>query len=212
MIIQSDVDESKTKHNKRIKILEEAYKLFLEYGIENVSMLEIADKSGMQRRSLYNYYDDKEQIAGDLMKCWYQAMEEVGPVKDTADSTLEQIRNILYQFCEKAISEPDMIIYSVQFDQYFRNHANGNQMIDYSAWALTFLDKDDLLSKGIKDGSIDVKYQERSEEFERIIQGVVLSFSQRVLYNEKVLQHEHGHTRAEIRGLVDFIVLSLKAN
>lgn len=58
--------DSRTLERKRNDILESAKELFTERGIEKTSMQMIAEKAGITRRSLYNYYDSKEQIAVDV--------------------------------------------------------------------------------------------------------------------------------------------------
>ncbi len=58
--------DSRTLNKKRKEILSVSRELFIEFGIEQASMKLIADKARITRRSLYNYYDSKEQIAIDV--------------------------------------------------------------------------------------------------------------------------------------------------
>ncbi|MBN2655617.1 MAG: TetR/AcrR family transcriptional regulator [Spirochaetales bacterium] len=59
-------DDSRTLNKKRGEILTAARKLFIEQGIDRVSMQVIAEAASITRRSLYNYYESKEKIAVDI--------------------------------------------------------------------------------------------------------------------------------------------------
>ncbi|MBB6480967.1 TetR/AcrR family transcriptional regulator [Spirochaeta isovalerica] len=59
-------DDSRTLNKKRGEILEAAKVLFIDQGIDRVSMQMIAEASSITRRSLYNYYESKEKIAVDI--------------------------------------------------------------------------------------------------------------------------------------------------
>lgn len=110
MEIFSDIAESRVKHSNRLRILHVAYEAFVQSGIENISMLDIARKSGMQRRNLYNYYEDKEQIAVALMACWYQEIARFGIPDEAAGTALELIRLRLGRFYQFALRDPKAMI------------------------------------------------------------------------------------------------------
>ena len=46
---------------KKKRLLETAFRLFSEKGIETVSMSEIADASGIARASIYRYFPTKQE-------------------------------------------------------------------------------------------------------------------------------------------------------
>jgi AcrR family transcriptional regulator len=47
---------------EKIEILEKVTKLFLKYGIKSVSMDDIARELGISKKTLYQYFKDKEEI------------------------------------------------------------------------------------------------------------------------------------------------------
>lgn len=48
--------------SRREKILEVAFDLSVEFGVENVSLSQIVRKIGIQKSSLYNHFSSKEQL------------------------------------------------------------------------------------------------------------------------------------------------------
>jgi len=50
------------KDEIRLKIIKEARRLFLKYGFEKVSMSMLAEKVGISKSNLYNYFASKEDI------------------------------------------------------------------------------------------------------------------------------------------------------
>ena len=46
----------------RERILEKAHELFMRYGVRSVSMDDIAAQLGMSKKTLYQYYTDKEEL------------------------------------------------------------------------------------------------------------------------------------------------------
>src|SRR5688500_346691 len=44
------------------RIREQAHELFMQYGIRSVSMDDIANQLGMSKKTLYQYFADKDQL------------------------------------------------------------------------------------------------------------------------------------------------------
>jgi len=65
--LEADRQAGKNQVNKRrVKILDTAEKLFLEKGLENVTLSEIAAQAGITRVSLYRYFADRDPIAFEI--------------------------------------------------------------------------------------------------------------------------------------------------
>src|SRR5438046_1304441 len=52
----------------RERILEKAHELFNRYGIRSVSMDDIAAQLGMSKKTLYQYYTDKDELVNEVFK------------------------------------------------------------------------------------------------------------------------------------------------
>src|SRR5205809_5177908 len=49
------------------RILEKAHELFMRYGIRSVSMDDIAAQLGMSKKTVYQYYTDKEELVDAVL-------------------------------------------------------------------------------------------------------------------------------------------------
>lgn len=212
MLIETDYNESRTKCKQRNAILEKAYMLFLNFGIEAVAMQDIAVACDMQRRSLYNYYSQKEEIALDLMKCWYKAIVEM-MVFDIPDGVngFETVKAAFYQFYDKLTINSDLIRYSVHFDHYFRrdyyNTSFDKDIADY------FADIHDtaLFEDRLTDGSISPKYADNLRQILFTMAASVFALAQRVMFRADIIEKESGITVDNIRVLIDIMLDAIRS-
>jgi AcrR family transcriptional regulator len=54
--------------NTAERIVGKAYELFMRYGIRSVSMDEIANQLGMSKKTIYQYYADKDELVEDAIE------------------------------------------------------------------------------------------------------------------------------------------------
>lgn len=190
MEIKSAYIEGKYKTRKRTELLNIAYKLFVEKGIENVTIIELAEACGLERRSLYNYYKDKEEIALDLMRCWYENVGAIIIVNDENKNAFEQVKAITYQFYEFAINDPDAIRYSAHFDHYFRSKYSDEGFTTYITEKRISIWRGDLFEQGIKDGSLDPRIAESTVEYAMALEGAIFAFAQRLVFTDNEANKE----------------------
>lgn len=57
-----------TELDQRLRIRDKARDLFMQYGIRTVSMDDIANAMGMSKKTLYQWYADKEDLVFEVMK------------------------------------------------------------------------------------------------------------------------------------------------
>lgn len=209
MKIISEIPESRVKHEKRIRILSTAYEAFVASGIENISMQDIAERSGMQRRNLYNYYEDKEQIAVALMNCWYREMDRFNNPGNSDWPALELIRERLWQFYEFAVEDPKALIYSVHFDHYFRNHVDSTRYQEYKSLAVPIFIHQNLLVRGIEDGSIHPKFRENASTLNSVLQSAVLAYTQKTLFYAQTSAREDSRNNQKVKVFIEFLVQAL---
>lgn len=57
-----------TMENTAERIVGKAYELFMRYGIRSVSMDEIANQLGMSKKTIYQYYADKDELVEDAIE------------------------------------------------------------------------------------------------------------------------------------------------
>lgn len=126
-------DDSRTLAKKRREILSSAKELFIEKGIEQTSMQMIAERAGITRRSLYNYYDSKEKIAVDVQIVnldeisWFSGWDFRGAEsleKGMADAFMNNLKKAFGDFQRH-------YLYIIRFDTYFCNGYPDNKYVDF---------------------------------------------------------------------------------
>ena len=88
----------------RIQI--KAHEMFLQYGIRSVSMDDIAAQLGISKKTLYQYYTDKDELVDavlqyeilhgqqDCTECLQQSKDAVDEIFLTMERIIEQFRNM----------------------------------------------------------------------------------------------------------------------
>lgn len=116
--------------NTKVRIREKAKELFLRYGIRSVSMDDIANQLGMSKKTIYQYFTDKNELVdavvdeevtdmqSDCLKCSEIARDPIEEIFLTVDQIIEQLGNmnpmVLY----------DLEKFHVRAYQRFMEHRN----------------------------------------------------------------------------------------
>lgn len=57
----------KETNDTATRILEQAHTLFMQYGLKSVSMDDIASKMGISKKTIYQFYSDKDQLVESVV-------------------------------------------------------------------------------------------------------------------------------------------------
>ena len=89
--IQSKRELNKTQ--KRASLMDSAEKLFVQNGFENTSIDEVAKEAGLTKRTLYQYFESKEDLFyAVVLKGAKLLFSDYEKAMDSGNSTLEKIR------------------------------------------------------------------------------------------------------------------------
>lgn len=87
------------RQEKNRQIVDAATQVFLEDGFSAASIDRIVERAGVSKRTLYNYYQSKEEIFIDVMEqqlgAFYKYFEPAQPAVRTLEGELRQIGNDL---------------------------------------------------------------------------------------------------------------------
>jgi TetR/AcrR family transcriptional regulator, cholesterol catabolism regulator len=116
--------------NTKVRIRDKAKELFLRYGIRSVSMDDIANQLGMSKKTIYQYFTDKNELVDaviedelqnmqhDCLKCGEVAKDAIEEIFLTVDQVIEQLSSmnpmVLY----------DMEKFHIRAYQRFMEHKN----------------------------------------------------------------------------------------
>ncbi len=202
--------ESRTKRRNRERIIEAARKLFLEKGIYGTTMIDIATEAGVERRTLYNYYENMELLAVELQVEYMLALKDAWVEVEKSQTGFEQARALLTSYCDYCIANPDLVNYTVQFDHYFRKSYENEDyerfMKDYISGSNVFLS---ALKKGLADGSIFADPHSIDKISVTIVQSV-MGLAQRIIFREPIYKMEYGYGKEDIKYMVDILLFGLK--
>lgn len=201
-------------------ILEAAESLFLERGLLDVSMEEIALRASCTRRNLYRYFETKETLSlavlRKLLAPWNDFQTETFRSLSASGLSgrqeLEAFLRILAGYLEE---QKSLLRFAAEYDFLFRDRLS--LPLDPSAEESLFADfhvTEDLLSqilvRGEKDGSL--RLPTPPETLVPTITTVFWSLGQRVALRENLIALEFGVKAMElVNAQIQLLVLALSA-
>lgn len=93
------------------RLLEAAAALFAERGYGGTSMADIAERVGVRKASLYNYYPSKGDLLMDLLRRGLEAGPDAAvlPILEGDGPHTERIRDFFYAAVRFAAEEPELV-------------------------------------------------------------------------------------------------------
>ncbi len=203
---------------KRELIIAKARDIFLDKGLFNTVMDDIAVEAGLTRRTLYRYFETKEDLAYEtailLLSEWNEFHREV--FIKLSGSGINQLQHFLNELIDYMVQRVNIMKYLGEFDFYFKDDKaekpssesilKFESIILVSDGILT-----ELLERGIKDGSVkpdvDVKLMMNT------ISNVLWSFGQRIAIRGEMIEKESGISGVSlINNQVDIYMMALKSD
>lgn len=180
---------SSTKKKQLDNILKQAERCFVKYGIAHTTMSDIAKEADVYRRTLYNYFDSKEEIASEIFSRYAEQDIIVGFPEHV--SGLEKFR-LLMDFLVKQISQfKPYIFFAVQYEHYFHFIDQGDTHFKEGMNLHMVQLLESILKEGLTDNSIRLP----DGNFDMIVQSVlqtILAYVLRVVYREHIFKIESG--------------------
>ena len=143
------------RQNRRI--LDAAWKLFNERGIDRVTMAEITAGSGVQPSTMYQYFSNKDDIVwaivGELMREAGRRAQET--LKD-APNALARITALLELMADELTNNGEQVRFMAQFDAMYARDWPVERLLTLESQihAQPFRWFTELVREGIKDGSL----------------------------------------------------------
>ena len=200
------------------RIMEAAFKLFSEKGIDTITMNDIAKKAEIGVASLYRYYETKEQIAIQTsIWAWEKQKDFIMPLLMENDyesiSGLEQIKKVISLFIKLYESQSDFLRYIYFFDSYaVRSKINNQALKDYEKLILSIKKIiSQAITKGIKDNSINEKYKNNEELLYFTITHTMFSTIQKLALSKNLLAIDTNQNNIqELKMLSDILISGIK--
>jgi AcrR family transcriptional regulator len=147
-------DESRTKQAHRKRIVNEAFTLFVKKGLHYVTMDDIANAADMTLRSVYNYYNSKEEIALDLQIMAVDMIQQAKTTKLEFENGFLETAYWLRFFARWFMENQDITAYLTMFDYAYVSEYPNYRLVD-------FLNENNVghilfesVNRGVQDGTI----------------------------------------------------------
>lgn len=112
------------------RIMVKAEELFMQYGIRSVSMDDIANSLGMSKKTLYQYYADKDELVDAVVESHIQDIEgDCLDCRKDAKDAVHEIFIMMERIMDEFNNMNPMLLYDMEkfhFKSYqrFREHKN----------------------------------------------------------------------------------------
>lgn len=150
---------SRTKVKRKQLIIEVAYQMFLENGITETSVNDIADACNITRRTVYNYFLSKTELLGILMVMVMENVDDDFHVKyDDSQNGISNMKNMLRTNFEAYYNHITDFLFITEvriYLSYRQEKTTKNEKV--YAMHQAFIDEiADIIEKGYLDGSITI--------------------------------------------------------
>lgn len=211
-------EQEELLQSRKNRILESAFELFSEKGIDTIAMTDIAKKAEIGVASLYRYYETKEEIAiRTAIWAWKKQELNIMPNMESPDfinldgfHQLKSICNVFVTFCQTQI---DFLRFIYFFDSYaVRQHIPTKRMTDYESEIYKVQEiVIQAINKGFDDGSINPKYKNKETELYITIMHTLFSTSQKLSVSGFMLEMDKIYSPAsQMNFLIEILLSDLK--
>jgi AcrR family transcriptional regulator len=185
--------------NKKNQVIEAAFHLMNnEAGIDNLTMDELANKSGVGKTSIFKYFGNKDNLIHEVFKYF---LDEIGETTREIMAKNMPFVETLIATTQNKIRYLDKVnkrFYLDLMDYYTRKGDDGLTLIMQQYTKESYGIMLDLFHRGRKEGMVDLKY---SDEFLMLyFQALVEGISNPHIY-QKILPYTAQWTELLIKGI-----------
>lgn len=205
--------------SRKNRILESAFNLFSEKGIDTIAINDIAKKAEIGVASLYRYYETKDEIAiQTAIWAWKNQKAEILPKIENDEFSqkngFEQLKFILNHFINLTETQKDFLRFIYFFDSYaVRQHIEAKRLMDYES-EIIFVKELVLkaIDKGIEDKSISCKYKDSKDLLYFSIMHSLFSTAQKFSLSSSMLEiDKNTNPTSQLDFLINLILTDLKS-
>jgi AcrR family transcriptional regulator len=145
------------RERQRKRILDAAEKLFVERGIDRVTMAELTVASGLQPSTMYQYFSKKDDIVWAIVgKIMATVSARASEADANAKSALDKIIAFLEYMAEELANQRAQVRFMAQFDAMYSHDWPVERLLTLEAESSNMGGElfRDLIREGIADGSL----------------------------------------------------------
>lgn len=195
----------------RQAILDAAQEAFLAHGYHKTDMRDIAQIVGIDKRTIYRYFDSKEALAFIIWQKVIAFVMDFGAIS-LGSTGYEKLKSLLHLYMKGVRENQNVIRFLGEFDHIFSGeYPHIEEAEDFVSY-ITRQGNGMLtehIKEGVKDGSIkwdiDVKLTAST------ISNILLAMSQRIVIRGDHLKIEQGYSYEMLDDTVAIILRGIKA-
>lgn len=211
-------EKDEMKQNRKNRILESAFNLFSQKGIDTIAMTDIAKNAEIGVASLYRYYETKEEIAiRTVIWAWEKQKEIINPQFSSEEfeklNGLGQIECILKVFTDLFENQKDFLRFIYFFDSFaVRTEIPKERLEDYEIIISNVQQVvAKAISKGLEDGSIKSIYKDSQTEMYFALMHSFFSTCQKLTLSGHLLKSDELVSGSDqLKIMSDIIINGLK--
>lgn len=204
----SEKQLSLTKEKQLSNILKAAEACFIEQGIALTTMKDIAERGEIYRRTLYNYFQSKEEIAFAIHQGYNKnGLQFSVAEKGTGYDKLAKLIDFLFDNLEVLLPE---IRYAIQYE-FFVHHLDQNEYLIKEGINVNLIHTlKTVLELGKKDGSMVLPEADMEMTVYSLLQAII-GYLQRVIHRQEVFEAEANFVQEDWDIIMKIILRGLKA-
>lgn len=159
--MSDNLNNSKKEQNIE-RVVKTALKLFVEKGIDNTSIMEIANEAGLTERSIFRYFETKTDLVVEAsFLLWNTLQNDVGKrcakkIKDSMPGA-EQINVILKEYIQFYFTSSKELIFIHEMEAYLYRMGKYKKITNkppyhYDSKTSPLIN---AIAKGVRDGSVN---------------------------------------------------------
>ena len=201
------------RERQRRRILDAAWKLFDERGIDRVTMAEITASSGVQPSTMYQYFSKKDDIVWALLsELMSEASVQVRRRIEGSPNAFARITALLDFMADELSTSQVKVRFMAQFDAMYARSWPAERLLtlesQVSSQAMQFFT--DLIREGIADGSLR-RDLDPGLTMHAVINAVI-GAQRRLASLDKKVEAEYGQSIDRLfRETIRVILLGLRA-
>ena len=205
---KDDAALSQTKEKQLQNILEAAEQCFIEQGIALTTMKDIAQRADIYRRTLYNYFQSKEDVAFAI----HQKYNEVAFVYSESEvgSGYEQLHALLHDVFDHLETFLPYIRFEIQYEFFMHGTDHNEAYIKAGMNQALIHAFKTVLTRGLGDKSLHLPDPDVDMTVYALLQ-MVIGYLQRVVHRETIFVEEVGFSRKHWEIAISVMLRGLKA-
>ncbi len=201
---------SATKTKQRRHIMDVALSLFSEKGISVPTIREIATVAKVDRQTIYNYFDSKEELATELLK---EIVEKQYRIIDEVELESEKTG---YELLKEYIKKLPLLsrgkeefLFTLHYDYYFSEYSRLTEKSIFSEYKKeTMLYR--IFEKGKKDGSIYWIKDDMTAN--HLMLRLIIYSLQMLVFREAVFHKEFDEVELSVEECLDSMIRMFGTN